>query len=264
MELDDAYANGAYIAGADSYPDRWDTAARVFRDQLSAAGRAQLDLAYGPGARERFDLFLPEGAARGLMVFVHGGYWLNFDKSTWSHFAAGAVARGWAAALPSYDLCPSIRISGITRQIAGAVQAAAGRVAGPLALTGHSAGGHLVARMLAPGMLPPECTIRLAQVVPISPLADLRPLLKTSMNADLRLTEAEAEAESPVFQPAPATPVTVWVGGDERPAFLDQAAWLAKAWSCGRTVVAGRHHFDVIDGLADPDSDLMAVLTGGG
>src|SRR3546814_5563195 len=47
----------------------------------------------------------------GLAVFVHGGYWMAFDKSSWSHLAAGAVARGWAVALPSYTLCPEARIS---------------------------------------------------------------------------------------------------------------------------------------------------------
>jgi hypothetical protein len=57
--------------------------------------------------------------------------------------------------------------------------------------------------------------------------------------------------------------VTVWVGGDERPAFLDQAAWLAEAWGCEHVVVPGRHHFDVIEDLEQADSDLVARLTAG-
>lgn len=263
MELDDAYANAAHIAGAEKFPGCWQAAAQAFRDELSAAGRARLDLPYGDGAREQFDLFLPEGPAQGLLVFVHGGYWVGFSRSDWSHFAAGGLARGWAVVLPSYDLCPSICISGITRQIAHAVKAASELVPGPISLTGHSAGGHLVSRMLAPGMLPEDVAQRLSHVVPISPLSDLRPLMKTSMNAELGLTPQEAKAESPVFQPAPTVPVNVWVGGDERPAFLDQATWLAEAWNCGLTVVSGKHHFDVIDALADPQSELVTLLTGG-
>ncbi|MCB1376578.1 MAG: alpha/beta hydrolase, partial [Rhodobacteraceae bacterium] len=183
--------------------------------------------------RERFDLFLPEGEATGVVIFVHGGYWLRFDRSFWSHFAKGPLARGWAVALPSYDLCPAVRVSQITRQIARAVQAIADMVPGPVALTGHSAGGHLVARMLAPGMLEADLLARISMVVPISPVADLRPLMKTSMNADLQLTEAEAEAESPVFQPAPATPVVVRAGAAELPAFVEQAQALATAWGAG-------------------------------
>jgi len=262
MELDDAYANGAYIAGSDDYPDRWKSEAEAFARSLAAEGRAHLDLSYGEGARHRFDLFLPEGQALGLVVFIHGGYWLAFDRGYWSHLAAGPLEHGWAVAMPSYDLCPDVHISDITAQMSRAVDAAAAMVEGPIAVTGHSAGGHLSARMLAPGMLPPEVAERLSQVVPISPLSDLAPLMQTTMNEKLRLTPEESAAESPVLQPMPDVPVTVWVGGDERPAFLDQAQWLADAWGCPRVVVPGRHHFDVIEALADPESDLVAVLTG--
>ncbi|MDP3525749.1 MAG: alpha/beta hydrolase, partial [Hoeflea sp.] len=84
-DYDDAYANGAYIEGAADYPPRWAALAQDFRDGLAASGRARLDLAYGEGARNRLDLFLPEGDPKGLAVFVHGGYWKAFDKSVWSH-----------------------------------------------------------------------------------------------------------------------------------------------------------------------------------
>ena len=55
----------------------------------------------------------------------------------------------------------------------------------------------------------------------------------------------------------------VWVGGQERPAFLWQARTLSEAWNCPWTVEAGRHHFDVIDGLTDPNSALMAACLDG-
>lgn len=115
MELDDAYANAAHIAGADAYPARWAAKAAAFREAMSETGHARLDHAYGPGAREALDLFLPRGEPTGLCVFVHGGYWLRFDRSYWSHLAAGALARGWAVAMPSYDLCPDVMIGKITR-----------------------------------------------------------------------------------------------------------------------------------------------------
>ncbi|MDT8329334.1 MAG: alpha/beta hydrolase, partial [Roseovarius sp.] len=184
MNLDDAYANVPYIPGGAGYPARWSEQAQAFRDVLAAERRAELGLSYGPSERQAFDLFHPEGAAKGLLVFVHGGYWLRFDRSFWSHLAAGALVRGWAVAMPSYDLCPEVRIADITAQIARAVTAAAARVDGPIALAGHSAGGHLVARMAVPGVLPDDVAARLSHVMPISPVSDLRPLLETSMNAD--------------------------------------------------------------------------------
>lgn len=261
MELDDAYANGAYIEGASDYPPRWAASAEDFRNSLHE--RARLDLPYGDGTRHRFDLFLPEEPAKGVFVFVHGGYWLNFDKSSWSHLAVGALAKGWAVAMPSYDLCPDATIAEITQQVAQAVQAIAQEVEGPIALAGHSAGGHLVARMLDRSVLPDDIGARIRTVVPISPLSDLRPLLRTSMNQKFGMTAEEAAAESPVeMQDRHAAEVTVWVGGSERPAFLDQAIWLVEAWEADHVIAFDKHHFNVIEPLADPDSDLVAVITG--
>jgi len=256
--LDDAYANAAHIPGAETFPPAWEKAAAAFRNARD--GRVQLDQSYGAHPRQRFDLFLPDGVASGLLVFVHGGYWKAFGRRDWSHLAKGAVTRDWAVAMPSYVLCPDARISDITQQIAAAVTELADEVTGPIILAGHSAGGHLVARMLAPGMLPLDILGRIRHVMPISPVADLRPLLRTGMNEILRLDEAEAAAESPVLQPVPQTPVTVWVGANERPAFLDQARWLAEAWGAGHVVAAGKHHFDVIDPLTDPNSDMLERL----
>ena len=263
MELDDAYANAAHIPGAADYPPRWAQKAQSFRDRLSTEGRAMLDQPYGDSARQMFDLFQPEGAARGLCIFVHGGYWLRFDKSWWSHLATGALEHGWAVALPSYDLCPEVRIEDITRQIARAIPVIAALVPGPIALTGHSAGGHLVARMLEPGLLPPDVAARLHRVVPISPVADLRPLLQTSMNAQFALSPEDAAAESPVLMTERLdVPVITWVGAEERPAFLDQNRWLAKAWGIPERIAPGKHHFDVIDALEDPDSLMLDDLLG--
>ena len=262
MKNDLAYANADFIPGGADYPDRWAVAAREFREVEAAIGRARLNQRYGQGGRQRFDLFLPAGRPEGLVVFVHGGYWHLFDRSYWSHLAAGPQSRGWAVALPSYTLAPEARIAQITGEIAAAVTAAAGLVAGPIRLTGHSAGGHLVARMACRDVpLGDAVADRLAGIVPISPLADLRPLLETSMNADLRLDAAEAEAESPAHHTALRdVPVTVWVGAEERPAFLDQARWLAEAWEVPLRVAPGRHHFDVIDELAQAESPLTVAL----
>jgi len=261
MDYDDAYANMPYIPEGALYPERWAAAAAAWRE--GANGR--LDLPYGEHPRHRLDLFLPGDAPLGLLVFVHGGYWMKFDKSLWSQFAAGPLARGWAVAMPSYRLAPEVRISQITGDVRRAVQAAAAEVAGPIVLAGHSAGGHLVSRMLCHDVgLSAKVAGRLARVVPISAVSDLRPLMKTAMNAEFRLDLMEAEAESPIFcERVLPVPVHVWVGGDERPVFLDQSRWLAEAWTHADLHVApGRHHFDVIDGLKAPDSALTAAVLG--
>ncbi|MHC0053508.1 alpha/beta hydrolase [Actibacterium sp. D379-3] len=264
MDYDDAYANGRHIDGAGAYPPRWAVRAQAFRDTVATA---RLDIPYGAHPRQRFDLFAPGGAPRGLVMFVHGGYWLRFDKSFWSHLAAGPLAAGWAVAMPSYRLAPEVRVAQITCDIRAALEAAAGLVAGPIRLTGHSAGGHLVARMLCADVgLRDAVAARLARVVPISALSDLRPLLHTAMNANFRMDLIAAEAESPIFRHRVLpVPVTAWVGGAELPAFLDQSRWLADAWPQAALHIApGLHHFNVIDGLEQADSPLTAAVLAGG
>src|SRR6516165_1524972 len=130
VDYDRAYANGPFIPGAETFPPRWMEEAAAFRAALGK--RTQTAIPYGPGERNRLDLFLPEAAPQGLLVFIHGGYWLKFDRAIWSHLAAGAVSRGWACAIPSYTLAPNARISEMTQEIASAVEVAASRVAGPV------------------------------------------------------------------------------------------------------------------------------------
>ena len=251
---DEAYANASHIPGGMEYPARWADAAAAFRKVHPPE-----EIAYGDGARQRLDLFRPEGSPKGAVVFVHGGFWKAFDKSTWSHLAAGALARGWTVAMPSYTLAPEARIAMMTREIEAAVGAVARAVPGPLRLAGHSAGGHLVARMACADLSPPWRD-RVARIVPISPLSDLRPLMVATMNDELRLDDVEAEAESPILREQVDLPMTVWVGAAERPAFIDQARWLAARRSCDLVQAPGRHHFDVIEELSEPDSPLVGAM----
>lgn len=266
-DWDNAYTNGANIAGGDRWPAAWVEPAKAFRDELAGAGRAQLDIAYGERARNRLDLFLPEGRPKGLVVFVHGGYWMALDKSYWSHLAKGSVDSGYAVAMPSYTLCPEVRIGEIVREIAAAIGKAASLVDGPVMLTGHSAGGHLVSRMVSvttPHALNVQARIR--HVVSLSGVHDLRPLMNTGMNKTLNIDETEALAESPaLLRPMRGARITCWVGGGERGEFLRQNELLANIWTgLGATtssvVEPDRHHFSVIDGLADAGHALTRTL----
>lgn len=255
---DRAYANRAFVADFDRFPPIW--AERSAALWASQGPRARRGLRYGPGDRHRFDLYLPEGTPKGLHVWVHGGYWMAFGPETWAYLAAGSLARGWAFAMPAYTLAPAARIGAMTAEVAQAVAAAAAEVAGPVVVSGHSAGGHLSARMGCTDIALP----RLARVVPISPLAELAPLMETEMNDTLRIDEAQAAAESPArLARREGMQAHVWVGGQERPAFLWQARTLSEEWDCPWTVDPGRHHFDVIDALAHPDSPLTRACLDG-
>jgi arylformamidase len=255
MSLDRDYTNGAFIPDGDRYPARWQAASTVFR----ATANGDLGLRYGPLARQTFDLFRPKGATTGLLVYIHGGYWKAFGPADWSHLAAGALAQGWACAVMGYTLAPDARIAQMTAEVARGIAAAAALVPGPVVVTGHSAGGHLAARM---GCADVRLAANVVRVVPISPVAELEPLMDTAMNEVLLIDPEEAVTESPARLDLRAgVQAHVWVGGQERPAFLWQARTLSEAWDCPWTVAAGRHHFDVVDDLMVADSRLMQVLT---
>lgn len=262
-----AYANVPNIPGGESWPDKWISEAKAYRDEMSAADKVQLGIAYGDRPRNTFDLFLPADKPKGLVVFVHGGYWIRFDNSYWSHLAKGCVDNGWAVAMPGYTLTPDIRISGITEEIGQAITRAAEIVPGPIRLTGHSAGGHLVTRMIsATSPLPDDVRTRIANTVSISGVHDLRPMMATAMNATLNLDETEAIAESPaLLRPLPGARLTCWVGAAERAEFIRQNALLANVWTGLGAEIASceepdRHHFNVIDGLRDKDHPLTRTL----
>lgn len=260
MKNDIAYANADFIPGGADYPERWEDAAQIHREREAMLGRARLNHAYGDHPRQKLDMFHPAGRPEGLVVFIHGGYWVGFDRGYWSHFAAGLTARGWAVAMPSYPLAPEATIPDITQSARAAVDAAAALVAGPIRIAGHSAGGHLAARM-AMADAAPEAAERIDHIVPISPVTDLRPLLETSMNAKLQLDADSATSESPALaEKALDVDVTVWVGAEERPAFLDQARWLCDAWKAPLRVAPGRHHFDVLDDLLRADGTLVRAI----
>lgn len=266
-EWNDAFTNGAYITDGSAYPAKWAALAAEFREKAASANRLRANISYGPHERNRYDLYLPEGSPKGLVVIVHGGYWLAFDKSFWSHLAAGPLAHGFAVAMPSYVLSPEAKISGITTQIGAAITAAAGEIGGPIHTIGHSAGGQMVTRMVSrTSPLSKNVLSRIKKTVSLSGLHDLRPLIKTSMNEKFGLDIEAARDESPaLLEPIDGIDVTCWVGADERPEFLRQNALLANVWSGFDIAISsveeqGRHHYNVIDGLMDAEHRLVKTL----
>ncbi len=260
MDWNDAYANAAYIEAADLYPEKWANEAQEFRVQH--ADHSDFDVAYGQHPREVYDHFRVSNP-KGAIVFVHGGYWKKFDKNSWSHLARGGVERGMDVYIPSYPLCPDVRISDITKSLVKFINQLPQDM--PIYLTGHSAGGHLVARLICEKVLDDAVLGAIKRVLPISGLFDLRPLLATQMNDILRLDLEEAQMESPVLLEANKVSVMLWVGENERPEFIRQSTLLANIWQGQHIDVeffkeTGKHHFDVIEGLADPHSPMLNKL----
>ena len=129
--------NPAIIAG-------WSRDAKAYREAHQARHKV---ISYGAGERNRIDLFSGDGAGP-IVVFIHGGYWQALDGSFFSHLAGGLNAHGIDVAVPSYDLCPAVSIAEIIGEMRTASRELA-KLGRPLVVSGHSAGGHLAACMLA-------------------------------------------------------------------------------------------------------------------
>jgi hypothetical protein len=86
------------------------------------------------------------------------------------------------------------------------------------------------------------------------------------MNETLRLSEAEAVAESPaLLSPIDGVSLSCVVGADERPEFRRQTALLANIWTGlganARVIeVSGENHFSIIAGLEKADGALTRIL----
>ncbi|MGB1871012.1 MAG: alpha/beta hydrolase [Candidatus Puniceispirillaceae bacterium] len=265
---DDAYENRLHIPHADQHMTAWPVDAAAFRDRHPDS---DCHRSYGTGERTAYDLFLPAGgleAAQGLIAFIHGGYWVALSKNDFSHLASGLLDRGWAVAMIGYTLAPQSRIAGITQEIATAITALGDVGTGPLRLAGHSAGGHLVTRMMCRDVdLGTTALARMDRVVSISGLHDLRPLRELAKNEIWQLDDDESVQESPVLQrPRPGIDLVCVAGADERPEFIRQNALLPLAWQgLGVTghcqLLAGHNHFTIIETMTDPDSALCQLIT---
>jgi arylformamidase len=143
------------------------------------------------------------------------------------------------------------------------------KISEALVVSGHSAGGHLAACMLATDWkaydesLPPQF-VRAACA--ISGLFDLEPLVQTSINRALRLDLASARAASPLlWQPPSHGSLDAVVGETESAEYHRQSKTLVEAW--GEAGIAARYgslpganHFTAIAPLADPASPMTLRL----
>jgi len=202
-----------------------------------------------------------------LLVFVHGGYWQALSAFDSLYLAPAAVAQGWSFAAVEYTLAPSGTIEQMVGECRHALDLLAGRVAtSEVVLAGHSAGAHLAAMVALAAPSP----LALSRVALVSGVFDLRPLLHTTVNEPLALSPERAAASSPLLLPVAGgstISVVVACGDNETDAFKDQSRRYAEHLRTGGVSVssiecAPRHHFDIVDDLVDPLTELGRFTLG--
>ena len=115
------------------------------------------DIAYYEGkdadpVKHKLDLYLPKGKKDfPVFFFVHGGAWRGGDKKLYGKIGSVFAQNGVGMVAISYRLSPAVQhpahVQDVARAFAWTVHNIAkhGGKADQIALSGHSAGGHLVA-----------------------------------------------------------------------------------------------------------------------
>jgi len=247
----------------------------------SAQAREALDCAlgvrFGPTVEEYVDVFPARRAASGgapVHLFIHGGYWRRFSARDFSFVAPRLVEAGVTVVVSNYALAPKATVSEIVRQSRAALAWIHDHIdeyggdSHSITLSGHSAGGHLTGMLLATDWTGDYG--RPANIVkgacPISGVFDLSPVPYTFIQPSVQLTWREVRDLSPIgLIPAAAPPVTITVGGAETDEFVRQSnayheAWCAAGHHGEYLEIAGRNHFDILDGFKDRDSALFHAV----
>jgi len=241
----------------------------AYRD---AARNPRYDLAFGPSAMETLDLFLPDDPRDApVEMYIHGGFWRSRTKDDFSYIAGPVVDAGGIAAIVNYALCPDVTLDEIVRQMRACVAWLHGNIrdhggdASRLHVTGHSAGGHLAAMLLATDWQafdPALPAAPIQSVTAISGIYEIEPVMETSVQEAVRLDPDMARRNSPLFLPAASRPpVAVTVGTGESEEFRRQSKAYAEALaSQGLTVdyfeMPEQNHFSILTESTAPGNRL--------
>lgn len=256
-----AYFNVAHV-GADfarQKTENWAAASKTLREQRSK----HLNLAYGPGERTKWDLYPATDPKAPCFVHIHGGYWQRGSKEIFACLAEGPLANGWSAALLGYTIAPEASLTQITNELRSAfdwldAKAAEHGIAGPIIVTGWSAGGHLTAFILDHPKV--AAGLSISGVFELAPLRD-----SPQVNDKLKLTEVEVETLSPMRRPSVNKALAIAYGTGELPAMIassrDYHAYRSQKHLPGDLIpITNTNHFTILDELRLPDSNLTRAV----
>jgi len=256
-ERDAAYDNNAAVKNSAALIAERNQASEVLR----AGRKSFLDVPYGDRERTKIDIYPAVDKTAPCLVFLHGGYWQRNSRDVFAMLVEGVAAHGWSVAIPGYSLAPDASLTQIVAEISQSLDwltqnGAAYGIAGPVILSGWSAGAHLVAMALDHP--------RVAAGLAISGVYDLAPIRDTGLNNALKLTDREVAALSPLRLPAIHKRLDIAYGTAELPALVFDSIRLHEArmvaGAPGRLVpIEGADHFSVLGELRRPDGVLVDV-----
>jgi arylformamidase len=188
--------------------------------------------------------------------------------------APALVEAGLCSVFVNYELCPTVSIDEIVRQVRAAIAwayrhgAEFGADPNRLTISGHSVGRHLVAMALETDWqgvygLPADL---IKGAVAISGLYDLGFVPYSYVQQKVQASWDQVRRLSPIRHlPSSAPPLLVAVGGDETSEFRRQsrdflAAWQGAGLPGSWLEPPGKHHLSVLEEIENPASELHRAL----
>ena len=272
MDLDSQYGKYSDPSAAKVAISSWAERSKDARFELDS----QCDVRYGSSDSETLDIFKSNRAKLSpINIFFHGGYWKSLHKNEFSYVAYGLHQDGGITVVVNYALVTEVSLDILVEQCRTAVSwiwinaESFGGDRENLFVSGHSAGGHLVAMMMAtdwPTFHPEMPAQPIRGGFGISGLYDLQPIRLSFLNEDLKLNAESAKRNSPsALERKCLAPLVLAVGQKEGEEFHRQTNCLADAWKhIGNKpellVMPDQDHFSIATQLGDSKSNLSRKM----
>lgn len=255
------YNNRAQVPDHPSITKMWEDESRETEQVIKGIK----DIPYGEAPREKSDIYPSAFPLSKTLVFIHGGYWRNLDKSYFQFIAKAFQQYNLTIVITTYPLAPQVSINQIVSSCRKAIQWVFDNITqyngnpDQVYLLGHSAGGHLAAMMMTANenMKP----FSLKGVLSMSGLFNLMPICLSEVNDTLQMDKNMADNNSPVLlQPNVACPLVLTVGGNETEEYKAQSEELYKQWKDYLPVqlieLEGLNHFSMVGDVLNTNSVL--------
>ncbi|XP_013144648.1 PREDICTED: kynurenine formamidase isoform X1 [Papilio polytes] len=239
----------------------------------------KLEIEYGSTPGQKLDILgtdLQDDSP--ILVYIHGGYWQELSREL-SRYPAQPLHRSRIKTIVvGYDLCPAYTLPEIVHQIENAArfvfEYAEKMGSRGVYFAGHSAGAHLVAKLLSnadffennPGVH------RLQGAFLISGVYDLRELVHTSVNDAVQLPVEWAIPLSPLFDcfthlQARRTRIYILAAQNDSPAFKKQSREFYELLhntclmqNMYLEIKDDLDHFDIVECLSENENYLKNLM----
>jgi len=251
---------------------RYQEARAPLNDRARRVLAVHMDVRYGEHPLRTLDIF-PAASGAPVHLFFHGGYWRAQDKQNFSFIAGSLVALGITTVIANYELCPAATLDGVVDSALAAFSWTCHHIgdygADPqrISVSGHSAGAHLVAEILATDWAAHGIdATTLTGATMISGIFDPTPAMATSVNAQLCLNaDLAARHNTEKRFPHMHCPTLIAVGGLESIHWIDQSFRYSHhlrqhGMDPAVHVIPGYDHFSILAQYLNADSSVIQAI----